>query len=124
MPVAPNCGALTSMIMHPEGVLQFMHAESLIFGVPPDSVNPEAKHNALNFYRGAPSPSALVYFAGGHVSFLPQPLFRDDDIIHSVKVVQTAKLLQVFYGAPAMEQFLPGGSFLMGAAKVTMVRSK
>lgn len=124
LPVAPNCGAQESMVPYAEGILQFMHAESMVFGVPPDSVNPEAKHNALNFYRGAPSPASLVYFDGGHISFLPQPLARDDDIIRTVKVVQTARMLQRLYGASGLERYLPGGSYLQAEPKVTMVLGK
>jgi pimeloyl-ACP methyl ester carboxylesterase len=115
-PVAPNCGALTAKIPKPEGVLQYMHAESFVFGVPPDSLfNPDADHNALNFYRGAPSPASLVYFDGGHAAWIDSGLagvFGNADIIRITKTVQTAKLLTVFYGARDLSMYLPGGAYL------------
>lgn len=127
-PVAPNCGAVEAEIPQPEGVLQYMHAETFVFGVPPDAlVNPEEEHNAINFYRGAPSPATLVYFDGGHAAWVESGLagaIGDDNIIRITKAVQTAKLLQFFYGAEDLAKYLPGGEYLDGEDKVTMVETK
>lgn len=126
VPVAPNCGAVDSEPM-PEGILQHLHAESFVFGVPPDSLNPAEEHNSLNFYRGAPSPADLVYFKGGHAAWVESGvagLLGDADIVRVTKTVQTAKLLTFFYGATDLADYLPGGSYLEDEAKVTMVETK
>ena len=127
-PVAPNCGAEKSMIDQPEGVMHYTHAETFVFGVPPDAlINPEEEHNALNFYRGAPSPADLVYFDGGHASWVESGLagtLGNADIIRITKTVQTAKLLAFFYGATDLADYLPGGMYLKAEAKVTQVETK
>lgn len=128
LPVAPNCGAEEGKVKQPEGVLHYMHAETFVFGVPADPlVNPGEEHNAINFYRGAPSPANLVYFDGGHAAWVESGvagLIGDKDIIRVTKAVQTAKLLSVFYGAEDLAKYLPGGEYLKGEGKVTMNVSK
>jgi dienelactone hydrolase len=115
-PVAPNCLAVATDRERAPGVLQFMHAETFVFGVPPDALtNPTPEHNARNFYRGAPSPASLVYLAGGHASWVESGalgLGANADIIRVTKAVQTAKMLTTLRGATGLERYLPGGAYL------------
>jgi dienelactone hydrolase len=124
LPVAPNCGAEEKMVPLAEGVMQYMHAETFVFGVPPDAlVNPEEKHNAVHFYRGAPSPASLVMFDDGHVAWLSPPA-GNADVVRITKTVQTAKLLAAFYGGSDLLEYLPGGTYLKDEAKVKDVQWK
>jgi hypothetical protein len=129
LPVAPNCLAEQEGDPRAAGILQLTHAESFVFGVPPDALtNPTPEHNALNFYRGAPSPASLVYFEGGHTAWLDSgglSLLGNPEIIRITKAVQTAKLLRVFYGITTLDRFLPGGDYLRTqGAMVRQVASK
>lgn len=127
LPVAPNCGAEEGMVPLPEGVLQYIKAETFVFGVPADALNPGDEHNSINFYRGAPSPANLVYFKGGHAAWVENGVAGaagDADLIRVTKTVQAAKLLSVFYGAEDLAKYLPGGEYLKGEGKVTMNVSK
>jgi hypothetical protein len=123
-PVAPNCLAVETASARAAGLLQFMHAETFVFGVPPDALtNPTPEHNSLNFYRGAPSPASLVYLNGGHASWVESvgpALGANADVIRVTKAVQTAKMLTVFYAASGLARYLPGGEYL--AAQGTLVR--
>jgi hypothetical protein len=123
-PVAPNCLAVSTASDDAPGLLQFMHAETFVFGVPADALtNPTPEHNSLNFYRGAPSPASLVYLNGGHASWVESgalALGANADIIRVTKAVQTAKMLAALYGASGLERYLPGGAYL--SAQGSLVR--
>jgi dienelactone hydrolase len=128
-PVAPNCLAESAQNAKADGILQWMRAETLVFGAPADPLtNPTPEHNSLNFYRGAPSPAALVYFNAGHAAWIEGGvggILGNAEVIRITKTVQTAKLLSVFKGVEQLENWLPGGAFLAEAAPlVTQVESK
>jgi hypothetical protein len=124
LPVAPNCLAVQTDPDHAAGILQYMHAETLVFGVPPDALaNPTPEHNSLNFYRGAPAPASLVYFEGSHTAWVEGGFFgllANPDIIRVTKAVQTAKMLTLFQGATGLDRYLPGGAYL--TAQRSLVR--
>ncbi|HEY6879748.1 MAG TPA: hypothetical protein VI299_17090 [Polyangiales bacterium] len=118
LPVAPNCLAEKEGNERAAGILQYLHAETFVFGVPPDALtNPSPEHNSIHFYRGAPSPASLVYMNGGHPAWLTGGLgnlLGNANIVRVTKAVQTAKMLRVFYGATGLERYLPGGNYLSG----------
>ena len=108
-PVAPNCAAGESGIEH------YMNAESLVLGVPRDPfLNPDKHHNAIHFYRGAPSPTMLVHFNAGHASALPLEIggvtiVGHPEVIELNKAVQMSLLLTRFKGMTGnhLDEYLP-----------------
>lgn len=118
LPVAPNC------VTREPGVLHLIHAESLVFGAPRDPAqNPDRHHNAIHFYRGAPSPASFVQYNGQHTA----PM-NNDRIIALINKVQTAFFLSRFYGATDVDRFLPdtaeGKTALESEELVIRVESK
>jgi hypothetical protein len=101
--VAPNCTASRSGVQH------LSHAESLVIGAPPDpAFNPDPNHNAIHFYRGAPSPASLVLLDTGHVPWATGA--SDAAVFRITKRVHTAVLLRRFFGVTGLEAFLPDGA--------------
>ncbi len=99
LPVAPNCWEKQP------GILHYMNAESLTLGMPRDTaVTPERHHNAIHFYRGAPSPAMFVQFNTGHVA----PL-TNSRVIELNKAVHMSLLLSRFYGmyGTDLDKWLP-----------------
>lgn len=103
-PAAPNCNTPDD---EGTGVLHQMLAESLILGVDPDPLtNPDPAHNALNFFRGAPSPTTLIRFEGNHLGFLTgNPPLRDASIRATA-----GWLLTRFQNKRVDPYYLPGGA--------------
>ncbi len=109
LPVAPNCETAEPGIEH------YMEAESLVLGVPRDpAFNPDKHHNAIHFYRGAPSPALLVFFKGGHVDPVPMEIFGvqvfgSPAIVKFNKAIQMAFLLKRFKGMTGgdLDKWLP-----------------
>lgn len=117
-PVAPNCASNES------GVLHLIQAETLILGSPRDPwMNPDRHHNSIHFYRGAPSPSSLVYFDAGHNGCKNSPAN-----VRINKQVQAALLLNRFKGMIGLESYLPdnpvGAQNLSSQKIVLRVESK
>lgn len=117
-PVAPNCA-----IEH-SGLLHLIRAETLILGSPRDPLaNPDRHHNSIHFYRGAPSPSSLVYFDAGHNGCKNAPAN-----IRINQQVQVALLLHRFKGMVGLESYLPnnavGAQNLLSQRIVLRVESK
>lgn len=107
-PAAPNCNTPDGEGQEARsGVLHLMHAESLILGVAPDPLtNPDPAHNALNFYRGAPSPTTYVGLAGGHLGFL-----SGNQALRSAAIRASAgRLLELFQNQTVAAEFRPGGT--------------
>ncbi|MCC6217723.1 MAG: hypothetical protein IT376_22890 [Polyangiaceae bacterium] len=105
-PVAPNCNTPGS------GVLHLMHAETFIVGVRPDTMNPEAAHNALNFYRGAPGPATYLQAKGSHAGFAAGGLagaLGDEKLQALALRATTGHLLRRFRGVAVAAGYLPGG---------------
>lgn len=105
-PVAPNCNTPGS------GVLHLMHAETFIVGVRPDTMNPEAAHNALNFYRGAPGPATYLQAKGSHAGFAAGGLagaLGDEKLQDLALRATTGHLLRRFRGVAVAAGYLPGG---------------
>jgi dienelactone hydrolase len=118
LPVAPNCTVKDG------GIEQFMHAQSLVIGAPPDpNLNPDANANAENFYRGAPAPAAYVKLAAGHIDWV-EALTAHPDVILISKTVQIALLLQRFSGMTGLDDYLPDGAWLKTQSLVTAVHTK
>jgi pimeloyl-ACP methyl ester carboxylesterase len=101
-PVAPNC------LVESSGVVHQLHAETLVLRVAPDGANPEPAHNALHFYRGAPSPATLIDFddnvAHGDFANPVAPVHRQTRRVH------LAFLLSRLRGTTGLEDYLPGGT--------------
>lgn len=118
-PAAPNCNTPDGEGV---GVLHEMHAESLILGVAPDPLtNPDPAHNALNFYRGAPSPTTYVELEGTHLAFLAgNPALRTAAIRAT-----NGRLLELFQNRTVDALYHPGGaSFDPEGTLAPSVRSK
>jgi pimeloyl-ACP methyl ester carboxylesterase len=102
LPVAPNCRAKKP------GIEQYMHAESLIIGAPPDALlNPDPNFNADNFYRGAPSPTTMITLNTGHISWAQGAAPVDAFVFPMTKQAHTALLLARFKGRTGLEKYLP-----------------
>ena len=110
-PVAPNCLVMQSGIVHQ------LHAETLVFRAAADGANPEPEHNAIHFFRGAPSPATLVDFdASVQHGDWANP---ESAVLPRTRRVQLAFLRQRFYGHTGLEPWLPGGAQIGdGAARV------
>lgn len=110
-PVAPNCNTANGA---GTGVLQGMHAESWIVGVPPDATtNPEAAHNSLNFYRGAPSPATFFAIKGAHADFVSDglgALAANKKVSAFAIRASIERLLTMFQGRTLDASFAPGGA--------------
>jgi dienelactone hydrolase len=117
MPVAPNCAVMA------QGIEQYMRAESLVIGAPPDpDLNPEASQNCVEFYRGAPSPAALIVLATGHAAWTAGA--DEPDVFRITKAAHLARLLQRFRNVTGLEDYLPGGARLTAEALVKQQASK
>ena len=113
-PAAPNCETEES------GVLHQVRAESLIFAARDTSATPDGHMRAEHFYRGAPSPSHLVYMPDvGHTGWL-----SDGGAVEVSKRVQLALVLARFRGMSGLDEYLPGGGYAASADGVQDVRSK
>jgi dienelactone hydrolase len=111
MPVAPNCAVMA------QGIEQYMHAESLVIGAPPDpDLNPEASQNCVEFYRGAPSPAALIVLATGHAAWAQGA--DAPDVFRITKAAHLARLLQRFRNATGLDDYLPNSAKLAADALV------
>ncbi len=95
-PVAPNCDGKSPGIEH------YMHAESIVLGMPRSAVTPDRHHNSIHFYRGAPSPAHLVFFDASHVA----PVSNQNVVVIN-KRVQMALLLDRFKGMEVNREYLP-----------------
>ncbi len=104
LPVAPNCSVMQSGLEH------LMSAESLVIGAPPDAfLNPDAQHNCVHFYRGAPSPAWLAVLNVGHAAWAAN---NDAPEIRLTKRAHIALLLSRFYASSGLDAVLPGGAML------------
>lgn len=121
-PVAPNCNTPGA------GVLHLMRAETFVVGVLPDALNPEAAHNALNFYRGAPSPAVYLQAKGSHAGFAAGGVAGalGDEKLQALTIrATTGHLLRRLRGVDVAAAFLPGGaSFDPDALLLEPPRSK
>jgi hypothetical protein len=117
MPVAPNCAVMAHGIQH------YMRAESLVSGEPPDpDLNPEASQNCVHFYRGAPSPAALILLATGHAAWTMGA--NAPDVFRIAKATQLALLLQRFRNATGLDDYLPESAKLAADALIKQQASK
>lgn len=99
-PVAPNCAA------DEPGLLHFIRAETLVLGMPRDEwMNPDAHHNSIHFFRGAPSPASFVQIDHEH-----QAPRNDPEVIALNKRVHMAVLLTRFKGHTGLEHHAPWSS--------------
>lgn len=115
-PVAPNCAVQDA------GMLHDMRAEVLVFRAAPDGANPEADHNAIHFFRGAPSPATLIdYDVNATHGDWANPATA---VIEHTKRVQLALLLARFNGVTGLEPWLPGGDRLASDSALVRVLSK
>ena len=101
-----------------------MRAETLVLGMPRDTlVNPDRHQNSIHFYRGAPSPAALVYFDAGHTA----PV-SNQNVVKINKRVQIAVLLTRFKGMTGLDQHLPttaeGKASIESLPLITRVETK
>lgn len=113
-PVAPNCVAENSGIIHQ------MRAESLTFGAEDRFITPDTHMWADNFYRGAPSPAHFVSMPTvGHAAW-----FTDNGVTRLTRGVHTALLLTRLKGVVGLDAWLPGGDQVEDAADVARVLSK
>jgi len=101
-PVAPNCLAMSSGLVHE------LHAETLVFRAAPDGANPEPAHNAIHFFRGAPSPATLIDYDDRvlHGDFAS----AQSSVVPVARRVTLAFLLERFYARTGLEAWLPGGA--------------
>lgn len=115
-PVAPNCQAMDAGLVHR------IRAESLIFRAAPDGANPEPDHNAIHFYRGAPTPSTLVDYdtAVMHGDWANGLL----PVVAHSRAVHVALLLQRLTGATGLDAWLPGGAEVAAGLGVKRVLRK
>lgn len=117
MPVAPNCAVQDA------GIEYFMHAETLVIGAPPDPTwNPEPTQNAVNFYRGAPSPAGLVMLDTGHVAWAAGA--GEPDVFRITKAAHLSRMLQRFRGMTGLDGFVPASPKLAADPKVLEVETK
>jgi hypothetical protein len=117
MPVAPNC------TVQDPGIEYFMHAESLVIGAPPDPTwNPEPAHNAVHFYRGAPSPAGLVLLNTGHVAWASGA--GEPDVFRITKAAHLSRLMQRFRGETGVDMYLPASTTLGADPKVLQLAAK
>ena len=118
-PAAPNCNTPGGQGV---GMMHEMHAETFIIGVPPDRfTNPEPVHNALLFYRGAPSPATYILLRGGHADFL----FGNQKLVDLTLRASAGHLLTRLQGKQVDPAYLPGGALFDPDGLVTPpVRAK
>jgi len=117
MPVAPNCAVLEP------GIENYMRAETLVIGAPPDPTwNPEPTQNAVNFYRGAPSPAGLVLLDTGHVAWAAGA--GEPDVFRITKAAHLSRLVQRFRGMTGVDDYVPASAKLAADPKVLQVAAK
>lgn len=113
-PAAPNCQT------EEPGVLHRMRAESLVFAARDTGATPDGHMRAEHFYRGAPSPSHLLMMPDvGHTGWLP-----DGAAVEVTQRVHTAFVLERFFGATGLEDYLPAGSYAPAQSEVSAVYNK
>jgi dienelactone hydrolase len=111
MPVAPNCAVMA------QGIEQYMRAESLVIGAPPDpDLNPEASQNCVHFYRGAPSPAALIVLATSHAAWSAGA--NEPDVFRITKAATLARLLQRFRNVAGLDDYLPESAKLAADVRI------
>jgi hypothetical protein len=114
--VAPNC------LVEDSGIVHQLNAETLVLRAAPDGANPEPEHNAIHFYRGAPSPATLIDFDENvaHGDFA-NPAAQ---VLAHTRRVQLAFLRSRLLGATDLADYLPGGARIDEGALVVRILNR